>query len=250
LYVNATNMRKLLIIITFLLSVVVQSQNISCETAIPYIDGDCTFFPPPNGLTQLQRCYSFVAPDSVAFAANTFIQSGSVCSPLTYTLYDSNCNLLSTNTTGSFGNLDSLSIYTVCFSRSCTIGVLVGICSSENFVLPVEMIYFIGESTVKGINLEWATASEINCFGFSLERSTDLTNWINIGFIEGSINSQQITKYSFQDLKPINGINYYKLTQYDRDGRFEVLQIIAIVWNAEFKTNVFRQYNFLGQKIR
>lgn len=242
-------MKQILIALVLLLSSSATSGQSSCATAIPFVDGDCNFFPPPNGLTQLQRCYRFIAPDSVDFNAATFIQSGSICSPLTYTLYDLNCNPLSTNATGNFGNLDSLSVYTVCFSRSCTVGVLVGICSSEDFVLPVEMIYFTGESTVNGIELRWATASELNNAGFLLERSTDLSNWLNIGFVQGVGNSQQINRYLFQDNKPITGVNYYRIRQFDYDGEFETLQIIAIVWNTNIKTNPFRSFNILGQRV-
>lgn len=242
-------MKHLLIALVLLLFSSATSGQSNCATAIPFVDGDCNFFPPPNGLTQLQRCYSFIAPDSVDFNTATFIQSGSLCSPLTYTLYDSNCNPLSTNVTGNFSNLDSLSVYIVCFSRSCTVGELVGICSSEDFVLPVEMMYFSGESTENGIELRWATASELNNAGFLLERSTDLSNWLNIGFVQGVGNSQQINRYLFQDNKPITGVNYYRIKQFDNDGEFETLQIIAIVWNTDVKTNPFRSFNILGQRV-
>jgi hypothetical protein len=82
-----------------------------------------------------------------------------------------------------------------------------------------------------------------------VERSTDLSSWVNIGFVEGMGNSQQLVKYYFEDKSPVHGVNYYRLTQYDTNGDFEILQTIAILWNKEVTTRPFRHFNFLGQKV-
>jgi hypothetical protein len=109
-------------------------------------------------------------------------------------------------------------------------------------------MYLTAESTPTSINVIWATASELNCSGFFLERSTDLSDWISIKFVEGMGNSQQLVKYYFEDKNPVHGVNYYRLTQYDINGDFEILQTIAIMWDKETQNSPFRMYNFLGQK--
>ena len=138
----------------------------------------------------------------------------------------------------------------VCYSTQCpTTGLVTLLCTAENMVLPVRLIYITAESTPTGVNVKWATGSETDCYGFILERSTDLSAWVNIGFVEGAGNSMQLVSYHFEDRNPVQGVNYYRLTQCDTDGDYEVLQVVAIMWIGEEDSNPFRFFNMLGQSI-
>ncbi len=87
--------------------------------------------------------------------------------------------------------------------------------------LPVELTSF--ESTVSGnkVHLNWQTATEVNNFGFGVERKTGSENWMRIGFIQGSGNSNSPKEYSFTD-EPKGGKEFkYRLRQIDFNGAYE-----------------------------
>lgn len=99
-----------------------------------------------------------------------------------------------------------------------------------NNPLPVEMLYFSGE-TRKGFNrLSWATASEINNQGFDIERSTDATVFEKIGYVGGAGMSTEFHAYAFDDHKMINRLLYYRLRQVDYDGTVTYSKTVAL-WN-------------------
>ena len=243
--------RALLVVLLCAISTLCASQTNSCETATPFVDNSCVQFFPP--IASIQSCYTFTAPtDSIEFTFTAFVPQGTCQDALTaYSLYDQSCLSVAESPSGLFTDLQPGGQYVVCYTTQCpTTGVVTLLCTAENIVLPVRLIYITASSTATGINVTWATGSELNCYGFMVERSTDLSSWINIGFVEGMGNSMQLVIYNFEDRSPVNGVNYYRLTQYDTDGDYEVLQVIAIMWNAEYVINPFRFFNLLGQSVR
>ena len=98
--------------------------------------------------------------------------------------------------------------------------------------LPVELIYFLGDSDSSGINLNWGTATEVNNYGYNIERSSDQVNWNVIGFVPGHGNSSSPKDYSFTDSEITeNGFYYYRLMQIDTDGGFEYTDIVEVEYN-------------------
>ena len=96
-------------------------------------------------------------------------------------------------------------------------------------LLPVELLDFKAQLTNnRQTLLSWSTASEINNEGFEIEQSTDGTHWRDIGFVDGNGTTQELTKYSFVDAIPANGINYYRLKQMDFDGKFDYSDVQSI----------------------
>lgn len=244
-------MKTLILLISIISSTISFGQpNGSCLTAIPYVEQPfplgCVFIPPQSSIS---ACYTFIAPtDSVDFEATSFPADGSTCDSIRYFLYDNSCNLLQTNTNGSFSGLDSLSIYRICFFRECSSGTIGIICTSENYILPIELIDFSAIAYLNTIKIMWSTATETNCFGYVIQKSTNLEAWYDIGFVNGMGNDTQITEYSFVDPTPISGVSYYRLKQIDFDGQYEIFKVIAVQWNQNDDIfNVFRKYNFLGQ---
>ena len=68
--------------------------------------------------------------------------------------------------------------------------------------------------------MKWQTATEVNNYGFEIERKTNDT-WQEIGFVEGHGNSSSPKEYSFTDNKLIGGSKFqYRLKQMDNDGQF------------------------------
>lgn len=85
-------------------------------------------------------------------------------------------------------------------------------------LLPVELVTFEIKKENKQVRLKWATASEIENEGFSIEKSGDGKSWDRIGWVPGNGTSSERNEYSFSDLNPLNGENYYRLVQHDFDG--------------------------------
>lgn len=95
--------------------------------------------------------------------------------------------------------------------------------------LPVEMISFTGNVIDSKVELIWQTATELNNYGFEVERKNNETEWNKIGFVNGSGNSSTIKNYHFTD-KEIAGGNkfFYRLKQIDFNGSFEYSDMIEI----------------------
>ncbi len=106
--------------------------------------------------------------------------------------------------------------------------------------VPVELISFTAKFTNENIVLNWETATEVNNYGFEVQRSV-LSNQISefetIGFIEGHGNSNSPNKYSFLDSDNLSGVVKYRLKQIDIDGGFEYSDIVALslIEKTEFK---------------
>ena len=96
--------------------------------------------------------------------------------------------------------------------------------------VPVELISFTAEAFAGKVNLNWATATELNNLGFEVERSSDSEGWKVIGFKEGKGTTTETQNYSFND--DLFGITdtkvYYRLKQIDFDGSFEYSDIIEV----------------------
>ncbi len=94
--------------------------------------------------------------------------------------------------------------------------------------LPVELTSFSATKIGKDIKLTWNTSTEINNFGFEIERSVFKGEWNKIGFVNGNGNSNSPKNYSFVDDKTSTGRYSYRLKQIDNDGQFEYSKIIEI----------------------
>jgi len=84
--------------------------------------------------------------------------------------------------------------------------------------LPVELLSFEAKALATTVKLTWVTASETNNDYFTLYRSKDGENYVEVTTIIGAGDSQEEIAYSFVDERPYNGISYYKLMQTDFDG--------------------------------
>jgi len=89
--------------------------------------------------------------------------------------------------------------------------------------LPVELTSFSASIKNKIVNLVWHTATEINNYGFEIEkRQTSIANsqWNKVGFVNGNGNSNSDNEYSFTDKTTTTGKFVYRLKQIDNDGQY------------------------------
>lgn len=94
--------------------------------------------------------------------------------------------------------------------------------------LPVELIDFSGENRDGIDHLRWSTATEHNNDRFEVERSGDGVTFETLGSVSGAGNSQTVHAYTFDDRKPLDGVNYYCLKQVDFDGQYAHSAVIAL----------------------
>ncbi|HEY4060882.1 MAG TPA: T9SS type A sorting domain-containing protein [Puia sp.] len=97
-----------------------------------------------------------------------------------------------------------------------------------NGTLPITMLSFTGQAEKGNVLLNWATAQEENSDYFEVERSTDNMNFAPIGKVTAAHNSAQTTNYSYTDLSPAAGNNYYRLKMVDLDGSSVYSKIVVV----------------------
>ena len=92
--------------------------------------------------------------------------------------------------------------------------------SGSGGALPVVWVDFSAKLVSTQVELFWATASEQNNSGFSVEYSQDALNWESLGFVEGTGTTNELNSYTFVHDRPGLGFNYYRLKQIDFNGDF------------------------------
>jgi hypothetical protein len=86
--------------------------------------------------------------------------------------------------------------------------------------LPVALIgYDARLLSNQQVQLSWKTASENNSSHFDIEKSKDGRNFTRIGRVEAKGNSNTVSDYSFIDGDVITTNTYYRLKQFDIDGK-------------------------------
>jgi hypothetical protein len=91
-------------------------------------------------------------------------------------------------------------------------------CDPPVTILPIELLSFTATPAGNKTELQWTTASELNNSMFTVERTTDGSEFKEIAKVEGAGTSSSLRSYSATDHSPVPGINYYRLKQTDHDG--------------------------------
>lgn len=125
----------------------------------------------------------------------------------------------------------------------------------DNFIfenpLPVQLTYFTGSLLNDVVKLNWQTATEINNYGFEIERmeisnQVNASDWQRLGFVQGSGNSNSPKNYTFTDNlllsnKLIASLQY-RLKQIDFDGQFEYSNIVEVIIDKSAQFDLSQNY--------
>jgi hypothetical protein len=115
--------------------------------------------------------------------------------------------------------------------------VCLGLPGTCGIILPVELLSFNGKTENKKVNLEWKTATELNCLYFKIERSHDGKTFEEIGRVNGNGTTNSAQNYQYTDENPQNGkINYYRLREYDVNGKSNFSNMVAIETSGDMNT--------------
>lgn len=115
--------------------------------------------------------------------------------------------------------------------------------------LPIELSSFNCSVSGKSVVAKWVTLSEINNDYFEVERSVDGIHYTSIAVIDGAGNSNIKLHYSFIDINPKKGRNYYRLKQTDFDGHYttsKTVQVSLASNSAEFTMQPNPSENFFN----
>lgn len=89
------------------------------------------------------------------------------------------------------------------------------------YPLPIELGQFYLNQTDNNTTIYWTTLSETNCDFFEVQKSIDGINFTTIGKVMGSGNSSHEIRYHFTDYELTEGTVYYRLKQFDFDGKYD-----------------------------
>ncbi|MBP9056353.1 MAG: DUF2341 domain-containing protein, partial [Saprospiraceae bacterium] len=116
----------------------------------------------------------------------------------------------------------------------------------ETNPLPVELSALSAVVIGSSVQLNWRTETEINNFGFEIERSETqdarIAKWEKVGFVNGNGNSNSPKDYIFTDNNLVPGKYSYRLKQIDNDGQFEYSKTIQIDFNSPKKFELTQNY--------
>lgn len=97
--------------------------------------------------------------------------------------------------------------------------------SGNNMPLPVELISFTAKGVETRVELEWVTASERNNDYFTVQRSKNGTDFLDIATVAAGPAGSGVQEYTYTDFDALPGKSYYRLKQTDVDGTVEYLDI-------------------------
>ncbi|MGD8781286.1 MAG: T9SS type A sorting domain-containing protein [Ignavibacteria bacterium] len=121
----------------------------------------------------------------------------------------------------------------------------------DSDALPVELTSFTASLVEDEVQLNWQTATEVNNYGFQVQRNTPLSSpieggteggWEDIGFVNGNGNSNSPKSYSYTDT-PTGGTSFkYRLKQIDFNGAYEYSDEVEVTLDAITEYSLEQNY--------
>jgi Domain of unknown function (DUF5050)/Secretion system C-terminal sorting domain len=159
-----------------------------------------------------------------------------------YFYYQGNGDIYkSTNSDGSSPSI----LKNVGASEDITTGCMA---AAPNTVLPVELTSFTALLKENTAQLSWATATEVNNYGFDVQRRAvpgsqpSVIAWGKVGFVQGNGTSNTRHEYSYTDNVGSAGTYSYRLKQIDRDGAFKYSQEVQVTFGAPIRFALSQNY--------
>jgi len=110
--------------------------------------------------------------------------------------------------------------------------------SNSNFsitaTLPVAIASIRANKNNSGVSVYWSVFNEINVKQYEVERSTDGMSYVKVGTV-AAINA---SNYTWFDVSPLNGNNYYRLKSVDNDGSLQFSQSVFVKFGTDNSQNI------------
>jgi len=113
---------------------------------------------------------------------------------------------------------------------------------TEAGTVPVELSSFHVNRSAKGALIQWETATEINNYGFEIQRMDGHgSNWLPIAFVPGKGLGTQRQNYTYEDaFSSVHEVTrYYRLKQIDLNGEFAYSPVVEIDSDAMLRSLEF-----------
>jgi hypothetical protein len=206
----------------------------SISAAIPPVYSDSIYTTGTTYLLVLK--YQFnpdVNDDSVSLFINPVI---SPSEPLPDLMHGASAN----NDPANIGGVYIRQGGTALASNLIIDGIRIGIAWSD--VVPVELTSFSAQVVGESVVLNWQTASELNNSGFEIQRSTQGSELVTIGFTPGHGTTTESKNYRFVDANLSAGTYTYRLKQVDFDGTFSYSNEVNVDVTAPVQFELAQNY--------
>ncbi len=111
-----------------------------------------------------------------------------------------------------------------------------------NTAVPVELTSFTASIVDKNVTLNWTTATEINNYGFEVQRKSSNGDFVTIAFVEGHGTTQKPQSYSYTDKNVEYGRYSYRLKQVDYNGIFSYSDAVEVDARIPAKFGLSQNY--------
>jgi hypothetical protein len=102
---------------------------------------------------------------------------------------------------------------------------------ANSTTLPVTWLSVTGEMNKGNALIKWSTSSEINTSIFTVEHSEDGLKFVSLHNLPAAGNSNSVRRYEWIHTTPKQGMNYYRIRQTDRDGRYSYSKTVALSYH-------------------
>lgn len=111
--------------------------------------------------------------------------------------------------------------------------------SANPVALPMTLLSFDAITKKNIVQLSWTTTREFNVASIEVERSVDGSNFSKIQK-QSTVGGYNVTNaYSFNDMSPVAGTNYYRLKMIDNDGKFTYSEVRKVQFSVISAAQVF-----------
>lgn len=119
------------------------------------------------------------------------------------------------------------------------IGIALTRLTNTGQALPVTLFNFTAAKRNTAVALQWETSNEKNSGHFEIERSGDGRNFTKIAQVPAAQFSDNVVRYTHNDLNPLPSVNFYRLKMVDLDGRYTYSQIVSVKFDSKQAITVF-----------
>ena len=115
--------------------------------------------------------------------------------------------------------------------------------------LPVALESYTVRLSNGKVYVRWSTSEEENSSHFTVERAGGNQQFTTVATIPSAGNSGSLKTYEWVDEHPLANINYYRLTQTDRDGQQEIFEVRKILNRAKWDRFAVVSPNPFGEEL-
>ncbi len=107
-----------------------------------------------------------------------------------------------------------------------------GTISGTPATLPVTITSLKAAQKTNGIQLDWSAYTEQNIEKYEVEKSLTAVNFSSIGSVAAKGNGTLLTNYSYIDVNPFAGANYYRIKVLGNNGEVKLTNIVRVQLNT------------------